>query len=266
MLRAYKDSTYSVTHPDFTPFSEEIKELSSDLSREVILEPGYTVNITIKENTDEGTTIGGADIKIESSDGTFRFMQKSTEGGLLTLDLLPENYTVEVSKGGYKSTISDLTVEDSEVAVTIALPKIYDLNVTVTRAEQPVSEANVSIYDNQEGVISAILSQMGRVLFKRTGDKAGTFIRLGENNTEEYFDGSTALLDGSEGDVMVYLPRLFYHYESLGGTKFAYKYSLVKEADDWIEMPASLIGAYKGYITGNKLYSRSGVVPTTSVS
>lgn len=266
LLRAYKDSTYSVTHPDFTPFSEEIKELSSDLSREVILEPGYTVNITIKENTDEGTTIGGADIKIESSDGTFRFMQKSTEGGLLTLDLLPENYTVEVSKGGYKSTISDLTVEDSEVAVTIALPKIYDLNVTVTRAEQPVSEANVSIYDNQEGVISAILSQMGRVLFKRTGDKAGTFIRLGENNTGEYFDGSTALLDGSEGDVMVYLPRLFYHYESLGGTKFAYKYSLVKEADDWIEIPASLIGAYKCYCENGKMYSRSGVNPTLSVS
>ena len=266
MLRAYKDSTYSVTHPDFTPFSEEIKELSSDLSREVILEPGYTVNITIKENTDEGTTIGGADIKIESSDGTFRFMQKSTEGGLLTLDLLPENYTVEVSKGGYKSTISDLTVEDSEVAVTIALPKIYDLNVTVTRAEQPVSEANVSIYDNQEGVISAILSQMGRVLFKRTGDKAGTFIRLGENNTGEYFDGSTALLDGSEGDVMVYLPRLFYHYESLGGTKFAYKYSLVKEADDWIEIPASLVGAYKGYTEYGKLYSISGESPQTITS
>lgn len=222
--------------------------------------------MTIKENTDDGNTISGVNVKIISSDGTFNFTKQSTEGGLVSVNLLSGYYTIEVSKDGYDTTILQLSVEDSEVALTVVLTKNYNLSATITRAGQPVSEANVSIYDNQEGVISAILSQMGRVLFKRTGDKAGTFIRLGENNTGEYFDGSTALLDGSEGDVMVYLPRLFYHYESLGGTKFAYKYSLVKEADDWIEIPASLVGAYKGYTEYGKLYSISGESPQTITS
>lgn len=266
LARAYKNHIYYVEYSGFSPYTENIEVFNQNINKEIFLERGHRVNLTIKENTDDGNTISGVNVKIISSDGTFNFTKQSTEGGLVSVNLLSGYYTIEVSKDGYDTTILQLSVEDSEVALTVVLTKNYNLSATITRAGQPVSEANVSIYDNQEGVISAILSQMGRVLFKRTGDKAGTFIRLGENNTEEYFDGSTALLDGSEGDVMVYLPRLFYHYESLGGTKFAYKYSLVKEADDWIEIPASLVGAYKGYTEYGKLYSISGESPQTITS
>ena len=107
---------------------------------------------------------------------------------------------------------------------------------------------------------------MGCVLFKRTGDKAGTFIRLDENTRLKYFDGSVAKTDGTEGDVMVYLPEYYYRYENLGGTKFAYRFSRVNLGEDWVHVPASLVGAYKGYVSSNKLYSRSGVTPKGDIS
>lgn len=261
-LRAGKDSTFYVEHQDYVPYSGIIENLSSDLSKEVVLEQGVTVNITVKENTESGNTIPNALVRIQSEDGVLDYITETTEGGMISTHLLNGSYTFTIEKDGYSKAVVTKDILDNINAITFVISKVYNVTANVTKTSEPVPDATVNVWEeSQDSVISQILSEMGCVLFKRTGDKAGTFIRLDENTRLKYFDGSVAKTDGTEGDVMVYLPEYYYRYENLGGTKFAYRFSRVNLGEDWIHVPASLIGAYKGYVSSNKLYSRSGVTP-----
>lgn len=266
-LRAGKDSTFYVEHQDYVPYSGIIENLSSDLSKEVILEQGATVNITVKENTESGNTIPNALVRIQSEDGVLDYITETTEGGMISTHLLNGSYTFTIEKDGYSKAVVTKDILDNINAITFVISKVYNVTANVTKTSEPVPDATVNVWEeSQDSVISQILSEMGCVLFKRTGDKAGTFIRLDENTRLKYFDGSVAKTDGTEGDVMVYLPEYYYRYENLGGTKFAYRFSRVNLGEDWIHVPASLIGAYKGYVSSKKLYSRSGVTPKGDIS
>jgi hypothetical protein len=104
---------------------------------------------------------------------------------------------------------------------------------------------------------------MGRVLAKNTAEGEVTVTYLDENNSTLYADGTTsATLTGTHGDVMVYKPEFWYKYTSIDDNHFAYDIAETPGGATWIHSPASLIGAYKSYITGNMMYSRSDVVPT----
>lgn len=266
-LRAGKDSTFYVEHQDYVPYSGIIENLSSDLSKEVVLEQGVTVNITVKENTESGNTIPNALVRIQSEDGVLDYITETTEGGMISTHLLNGSYTFTIEKDGYSKAVVTKDILDNINAITFVISKVYNITANVTKTSEPVPDATVNVWEeSQDSVISQILSEMGCVLFKRTGDKAGTFIRLDENTRLKYFDGSVAKTDGTEGDVMVYLPEYYYRYENLGGTKFAYRFSRVNLGEDWIHVPASLIGAYKGYVSSKKLYSRSGVTPKGDIS
>lgn len=266
-LRAGKDSTFYVEHQDYVPYSGIIENLSSDLSKEVVLEQGVTVNITVKENTESGNTIPNALVRIQSEDGVLDYITETTEGGMISTHLLNGSYTFTIEKDGYSKAVVTKDILDNINAITFVISKVYNVTANVTKTSEPVPDATVNVWEeSQDSVISQILSEMGCVLFKRTGDKAGTFIRLDENTRLKYFDGSVAKTDGTEGDVMVYLPEYYYRYENLGGTKFAYRFSRVNLGEDWIHVPASLIGAYKGYVSSKKLYSRSRVTPKGDIS
>lgn len=266
-LRAGKDSTFYVEHQDYVPYSGIIENLSSDLSKEVVLEQGVTVNITVKENTESGNIIPNALVRIQSEDGVLDYITETTEGGMISTHLLNGSYTFTIEKDGYSKAVVTKDILDNINAITFVISKVYNITANVTKTSEPVPDATVNVWEeSQDSVISQILSEMGCVLFKRTGDKAGTFIRLDENTRLKYFDGSVAKTDGTEGDVMVYLPEYYYRYENLGGTKFAYRFSRVNLGEDWVHVPASLVGAYKGYVSSNKLYSRSGVTPKGDIS
>ena len=81
-----------------------------------------------------------------------------------------------------------------------------------------------------------------------------------------YEDGTAAKLDGTEGDVMVDFPEFYYKWESVDSNKFRYRFAEYNVDGTFKHVPRSLVGAYKGYMTSNKLYSRSGVHPTVSKS
>lgn len=266
-LRAGKDSTFYVEHQDYVPYSGIIENLSSDLSKEVVLEQGVTVNITVKENTESGNTIPNALVRIQSEDGVLDYITETTEGGMISTHLLNGSYTFTIEKDGYSKAVVTKDILDNINAITFVISKVYNITANVTKTSEPVPDATVNVWEeSQDSVISQILSEMGCVLFKRTGDKAGTFIRLDENTRLKYFDGSVAKTNGTEGDVMVYLPEYYYRYENLGGTKFAYRFSRVNLGEDWVHVPASLVGAYKGYVSSKKLYSRSEVTPKGDIS
>jgi hypothetical protein len=265
--RAFRNHSYQAEHPEYSPKSGLTGILNSDTNIDIVLEQYSPVIITVKENTEDGTTVSNTSIRIQSSDNSLDYSTTTTEDGMLTTNLPVGTYTVTLEKKGYTKTISTLEVVGGANVATLTIRKNYQAIIKVLRSGEPVSGADTSlIAESQESIIEQILAKMGCVLFKRTGDKAGTFIRLHQDSRLKYFDGSNASLNGTEGDVMVYMPEYYYKYENLGGTKFAYRFSRVSLGDDWIHVPASLIGAYMCYCTDNKMYSRSGVNPTASIS
>lgn len=88
-------------------------------------------------------------------------------------------------------------------------------------------------------------------------------------------DGTASVLDGTDGDVMVEIPKIGYrlwndeNYQYVSVTEDPNKdgycyYAHSLEADG--DCDKIYYGAYYGYINGNNLYSRSGVSPTANTS
>jgi hypothetical protein len=144
---------------------------------------------------------------------------------------------------------------------------LYSSPVTQLVFDQSISDP-ANITGAGTGAIVDILAKMRRCLCKKTAEGEVTICYLDNNNSNYYEDGSGAMLNGIEGDVMVYKPAFWYKYVADPlGTNQSYGYNLSeKEISGGIYSPESLIGAYKSYISSYKLYSRSGVAPSASIS
>ncbi len=81
-----------------------------------------------------------------------------------------------------------------------------------------------------------------------------------------YLDGSPADLTGPEGDVMVVFLEFWYKWYKVDDNRFLYHFADHDIDGTYIHVPESLVGAYKGYVSSNRLYSWSDVTPTTNVS
>ena len=90
--------------------------------------------------------------------------------------------------------------------------------------------------------------------------------RLDDNDSNFYLDGSPADLTGQEGDVMVVFLEFWYKWYKVDDNKFLYHFADHNIDGTYIHVPQSLVGAYKGYVSSNRLYSWSDVTPTTNVS
>lgn len=94
-------------------------------------------------------------------------------------------------------------------------------------------------------------------------------------NSNYKVDGSLAKLDGTDGNVMVEVPKFYYkyNYNTISGVVHEHSISLTPDAgytvhDAWVrggvEVDYRYYPAYLGYSSGGKLLSRSGVYPTVS--
>ena len=96
---------------------------------------------------------------------------------------------------------------------------------------------------------------------------------LHPNDSTKKADGSAAVLDGTDGNVMVEVPLFYYkyNYNTTSGVVHEHSISLTPDAgytphDCFVKagvtVPARYYPAYLGYSSGGKLISRSGVYPT----
>ena len=117
-------------------------------------------------------------------------------------------------------------------------------------------------------VLRYIRRHTHRYLVKKTGDGTAAICQLDDTDSTKYFDGTTAALDGTEGDVMVKLPEFYYKCEETSTThKWKVSLALSNQNGDMQHWDGTqLIGAYEGVVVDSNLYSRSGVASTGSVS
>lgn len=203
--------------------------------------------VTVKK-TSGGETIGsgtGAQVIIKVPSGT--------------------GYTVSVDDyAGYlKPADQSFTANSASRNVSFEYEKIVDASIVFDKS---VSDPENITGDINSGVIATILSKFRRCLCKKTAEGKVAIAYLKNDNSNQYEDGTTAKLDGTEGDVMVDFPEFYYKWESVDSNKFRYRFAEYNVDGTFKHVPRSLVGAYKGYMTSNKLYSRSGVHPTVSKS
>lgn len=273
-LKAGIDHDYSIQAEGYVTREGTTGVLAGPITLDWTLNIATDFTFVLRVDTESGPFIKGASIHVTSVEGPsipIDITKETDTAGTAIFSLAEGTYDVVITAPNYIfEPLYNISVQDN-VPGTLSIigTGTYNLNVTVNRNNVGAANRTINLYSttmSQDTVLGEILSEMGCVLFKRTGDKAGTFIRLDKNTRLKYFDGSPAKTDGTEGDVMVYMPEYYYKYENLGGTKFAYRFSRVSLGDDWIHVPASLIGAYMCYCTDNKMYSRSGVNPTANIS
>lgn len=127
--------------------------------------------------------------------------------------------------------------------------------------------ANITISEDIDFLYRLITSGFYRVLCKSAMGGGEVFVcRLKNSDSNLYSDGSPAVLTGQEGDVMVFLPEFWYKRYKVDDNRFLYHFADHDISGTYIHVPKSLVGAYKGYVSSNRLYSWSDVTPTTNVS
>ena len=119
--------------------------------------------------------------------------------------------------------------------------------------------------DINGSVIQWIRNNSHRVLAKKTADGVLTYCRLNDANSTQYYDGTTAALDGTQGDVFLKLPE--FYYKGTEGDQVDIMFAKEQVDAEYIRWdPNTLIGVYEAYNGSSKMYSRSGVASTGGVS
>lgn len=119
--------------------------------------------------------------------------------------------------------------------------------------------------DINGSVIQYIRNNSHRVLAKQTADGVLTYCQLNDADSTQYYDGTTAALDGTQGDVFLKLPE--FYYKGTEGDQVDIMFAKEQVDAEYIRWdPNTLIGVYEAYNNSSKMYSRSGVASTGNVS
>lgn len=208
-------------------------------------------------------------LSVESSTGS---------SGTEAVVTMSDNGTDESGNPKYKLTFL-IPRGKSGVVISSEEPTDPDINVWI----DPTGESNTIVVDKitmdesitapanitgdvNGSVIKKIRSLHRRCLAKYLGNGKMAICYLQNDNSNFYHDGTAALLDGTEGDVMVYRPSYAHLYEYIDSDRFNISFAMQPLNGLWRTIDECLIGAYEAYSVNNKLYSRSGVPSAGNIS
>ena len=141
----------------------------------------------------------------------------------------------------------------------------YGATSIITIAQTNNDPATRVSGDVNGSVIQYIRNNSHRVLAKKTADGVLTYCQLNDANSTQYYDGTTAALDGTQGDVFLKLPE--FYYKGTEGDQVQIMFAKEQVDAEYIRWnPNTLIGVYEAYANNSKAYSRSGVDSTGDVS
>jgi hypothetical protein len=222
--------------------------------------------LTVNVSTDDQVSVSGQTLTVTNVDGNGVIYTGAASTAANVLIPFGITYKIALTAMSGYTKPADLirTASQASHQLPLVYAKIQVGDITFNKnVTDPV---NIDRGANQ-GIISTILSKMRCCMVKKTA--AGKVaIRYLKNDTRKYYDDGTtpADLSGAEGDVMVYLPEFYYKFTNTDANKRKLGFSLLPIDSTWKKITPGLLGAYKAYLSGGKLYSRSGVVPTVDTS
>ena len=142
----------------------------------------------------------------------------------------------------------------------------YGVEISTITIDQTNDDPATRVSGGINGsVIQYIRNNSHRVLAKKTADGVLTYCQLNDANSTQYYNGTNAALDGTEGDVFLKLPE--FYYKGTEGDQVQIMFAKEQVDAEYIRWdPNTLIGVYESYNGDSKMYSRSGVQSTGKVS
>lgn len=259
-------SSYSVSSGSITGYNTPAPKTQTATGTTGEVSLAYTTEkATINVTADDGGSVATQTLTVTNTANNSVLYSGKAGAGIIVKIPFQTSYKVSVNDFALyiKPEDQTFTASTSSRTVSVVYEKIKSAQITFDKS---ISDPSNISGDINTSIIGQILSKWRRCLCKKKAEGQVTIAYLKNDNSNYYEDGTAAKLDGTEGDVMVYKPEFYYKYESLGGTKFAYRLSFFNVDGTYIHSPESLIGAYKCYCVGNRMYSRSGVTPTASQS
>lgn len=259
-------STYTVSSGNVTGYNTPAQKTQTATGTIGSVSLAYTTEkVTINVTADDGGSVATQTLTVTNTANSSVLYSGKAGTGIIVKIPFQTSYKVSVNDFPLYIKPSDQTFTASTAnrTVSVIYEKIKSAQITFDKS---ISDPSNISGDINTSIIGQILTKFRRCLCKKTAEGQVTIAYLKNDNSNYYEDGTAAQLNGNEGDVMVYKPEFYYKYESLGGTKFAYRLSFFNVDGTYKHSPECLIGAYKCYCTGNKMYSRSGVTPTVSQS
>ena len=219
----------------------------------------YTEVVKVTVSSDDSSDVTGQQVTINGT-------QYAWAGTTIEVKIPHDvEYSVSVSaKAGY-TTPTTVTATAAQKLNEISMQYLL-IKVNTITIDQTVSDPATMVSGDVNGdIIQWIRNNSHRVLAKKTADGVLTYCRLNDANSTQYYDGTTAALDGTQGDVFLKLPE--FYYKGTEGDQVNIMFAKEPVDDEYIRWdPNTLIGVYEAYNGSSKMYSRSGVASTGNVS
>ena len=223
-----------------------------------------TEKVTINVSTDDGADCSARTVQVVN---TANSEIVGSGSGSLAAIKVPFGISYKVKVDDFPGYLTpqeqSYTANSATRSVSFQYEKIVDASIVFDKS---ISDPSNITGEVNSGVLATILSKFRRCLCKKTANGEVTISYLKDTDSNYYADGSSAKLDGTEGDVMVDFPEFYYKHEKIDANKFRYRFAEYNVDGTFKHVPRSLVGAYKAYQTGGKLYSRSGVTPAINTT
>ena len=222
-----------------------------------------TVVITATANTGDVSEDAVITVKVDN-------VVVGTGTGALTLAVeYGKQYVVECSRVYDYLTPAAQTFMAGQSVRNVTCAYTYIERDVITLDQTETDESSMITGDVQGDVIKAIRAASHLYLGTQTETGNQLICQLSDRDGTKYADGTTAAMDGTEGDQWLKLP-VFWWKVIPGGTaaedgsydSYSFAFAFAGEPDPtwkkW-EGDKNLLGAKKMYVTGGKGYSRSGI-------
>lgn len=265
-LKVPTGSSFSVSSADVPGYNTPAQKTQTATGISGSVSLAYTTEkVTINVTADDGESVAGQTLTVINTGDSTQLYSGAAGTGIVLYVPFGTSYKVSVNAMSAYHPVSDqtFTADSASRIVTVTYERIKTSRIV---QDDSIADPENVTGDVNGTIIQQIRAKFRRCLAKKSADGQMTIRYLKNDDSNYYDDGTAAKLDGTEGDVMVYFPRFYYKYESLGSYKFAYSFALVQLDSTWMESSECLVGAYEAYVTNNKVYSRSGVASSGSIS
>lgn len=245
------------------------------------MEIGFVYNYTTLGNAHITTLIGG-DISMQENEGPRTYIS----AGLVSVQYPMEGYidiTPESITGGNRSDFFHFKLNENGVNlkngdnnhVLTSNGSTIDITQYALKTELPDVSIDMLSYGVEWDITVAdpTCTRIGNPLFHKSlpiqSEYKGCVVKNGKlqyylnpNDWSKKSNGEPSHLDGTDGDVMIRIPR-FYGKSGSNGNKRWVRISTVKVDASWVEIPEMFISAYRNTIYTDKNTKKVASVVST---
>ena len=262
------------------PSSSDYKEsIAVDSSAKTITVQYQAELVTVTLTADDSADMSGQSVAVTVSGSN----KASGTGAVSTKIPFGTEYGVSLgSKDGYTTPDTSVKYTASQALRQLSYQYVYNpietgyiiLDQSVTDPTKKVQDANGKTYSDgytRPAVIDQIRAASHRYVGTfNSSTKVMSLKQLDDSDGTKYADGTSAANDikSTAKDVFMRLPEFYTKATLVSTDKWKIEFAFGgNPGDGWKKWGGNdLIGAYKGYSTGSKLYSISGQASTASIS